>query len=319
MAHHRQICVIGGTGFLGRHLCNRLADAGYRVRVPTRRVVRHRELQVHPNIRLEERNVHDPEALRAAIEGCAAVVNLVGILNEDRPGDFRKVHVELPQRIVEACLAGGVPRLLHMSALNAYPREEHSQYLRTKGEGEDLVHAAAAQGLRVTSFRPSVIFGPDDHFFNRFARLLRLSPLLFPLACPDARFAPVYVGDVAAAFHRALEDDSTIGRHCDLCGPRIYRLHELVAYTGQLIGVRPRILRLGNSTSWLQARLLEYLPGTPFSRDNFWSLQKESVCQDNCLLRLGIQPTAVEAVMPRHLAGRSSRGRYQAFRRLAHR
>ena len=152
--------------------------------------------------------------------GNDAVIHLVGILNEKgRDGrGFRAVHVELPRKVVQACRETGVRRILHMSALHAAQGPSH--YLRTKGEGEDLVHAAAAEGLRVTSFRPSVIFGPRDSFINRFAGLLRFAPFFFPLACPDARFAPVYVGDVARAFALTLEDPRSFGRRYDLCGPR---------------------------------------------------------------------------------------------------
>ncbi|WP_297528792.1 complex I NDUFA9 subunit family protein [Thiohalobacter sp.] len=316
-----KVCILGGSGFVGRHLAHHLTGRGTEVIIPTRRRERHKDLLVNPRIRLVECNVHDTRTLRELLQGADAVVNLVGILNEsgnDGSG-FRRVHVELPQKIVNACLAEGVTRLLHMSALNAYPREEHSLYLRTKGEGEDLVHAAAAQGLEVTSFRPSVIFGPGDSFFNRFAGLLRLTPWIFPLACPDAKMSPVCVGDVVAAFLRALDDDDTIGRHCDLCGPEVCTLQELVEYTARVIGVRRRILRLGNTGSWLQARLLEFVPGKPFSRDNFWSLQKEGVCPENCLRRLGIEPTAIAAVVPLYLGNGSLRSRYQQLRALAHR
>ncbi|MBI5462754.1 MAG: complex I NDUFA9 subunit family protein [Gammaproteobacteria bacterium] len=316
------ICILGGTGFVGHHLINRLTRAGYSVRAPTRRRERHRDLLVNPRVQLIEANIYEPAVLRKLFADCTAVVNLVGILNERghrEPGlGFDRAHIELPREIVEAMRASQVKRLLHMSALNAYPREEHSHYLRSKGQGEDLVHASA-HGLQVTSFRPSVIFGPGDSFFNRFATLLRITPVVFPLACADSRFAPVYVGDVVEAMARALENSSSIGKHCDLCGPETYTLAELVDYTARQIGVCRRIWKLSDGLSWMQARMLEYVPGKPFSRDNYWSLQKESVCQQNYLTTLGITPTAIDAVVPAYLAQRSMRAGYQRLRSQARR
>ena len=317
----KNICIIGGTGFVGHHLIHRLTRSGWTVRVPTRRRERHRDLLVNPRVQLIEANVYEPAVLRRLFLDCDAVVNLVGILNERGHSGlgFERAHVDLPGEIVEAMRASAVKRLLHMSALNAYPREEHSHYLRTKGLGEDLVHAATAHGLQVTSFRPSVIFGPTDSFFNRFASLLNWTPIVFPLACADSRFAPVYVGDVAAAMARALEDATSIGKHCDLCGPDVFTLAELVEYTARQIGVQRRIWKLGDSLSRFQARVLEYAPGKPFSRDNYWSLQKDSVCAQNSLVDFGIAPTAIEAIVPGYLGDRSVRGGYQRLRSQARR
>ena len=271
-----------------------------------------------PAVHLIEANVHDPATLQRLLAGCVAAVNLVGVLNAT-PEGFRQVHVELPRKLVQASLAEGVHRLLHMSALNADPEAPNSHYLRSKGEGEAVVHAALTEGLEVTSFRPSVIFGPDDHFTNRFARLLRLSPGIFPLACPDARLAPVYVEDVADAFLAALEDEGTVGRRCELCGPREYRLRELVGIIAATAGVERRILGLGDGLSRLQARLLQWVPGQPFTLDNYHSLQHPSVCRDNCLPRLGIPPTALEAVLPHYLGPRGYQARLQAYRASVHR
>ena len=320
MARRHTICILGGTGFVGRHLVHRLSRQGHWLRVPTRHRERHRDLLVDPSVSLLQANVHDPRTLRDLLRDCDVAINLVGVLNDtSRDGHlFQQVHVELPRKLVQAALERRVPRLLHMSALNADPGERASRYLRTKGEGEALVHEAASLGLRVTSFRPSVIFGPDDRFFNRFALLLRLSPGLFPLACPDARFAPVYVGNVAEAFARAIDDPRTLASRCELCGPEAFSLRELVALTAQELGVRRRILGLGPRLSWLQARLLEWLPGTPFTRDNFHALQHPSLCSDNCLPRLGIEPTAIDAVLPLYLGRRSARARIQELRRYAH-
>jgi NADH dehydrogenase len=206
-----------------------------------------------------------------------------------------------------------------MSALHADAAEAHSRYLKTKGEGEDRAHAAATPNLGVTSFRPSVIFGPGDSFFNRFAALLKLSPLFFPLACPDSRFAPVYVGDVAAAFCKALADDATRGQRLELCGPDSYSLKELVVYTRDTLGLKKPVIGLGDALSRWQARLLGLMPGRPFTLDNYYSLQHDSLCTDNALPALGITPTAVNTIAPGYIAGRNLRGRFQAFRQVARR
>ncbi len=313
--------LVGGTGFVGSHLVNRLTEEGYRVRVLTRRPARHRELLVLPGLELIGVEVHDTGALTSQLAGCEAVINLAGILNErgDNGKGFYQVHVELPRKVVEACKTNGIRRLLHMSAINADAKGP-SYYLKTKGAGEDLVHEAAREGLGVTSFRPSVIFGPGDSFFNRFASLLRIAPYFFPLACPRARFAPVYVGDVVEAFMRALPDPATIGSRYNLCGPQEYTLAELVEYTAKQLGLRRHVLPMNDKWSFAQARLFEHLPGKPFSLDNHRSLQVDSVCKgDNGLIALGITPASVEAIVPSYLGKRSLRARYSLFRSLARR
>jgi NADH dehydrogenase len=318
--HHETVCITGGTGFVGQHLANRLTQHGYKVRILTRRRERHRALIVNPDVTLVETDVHNADALRQQFEGVDVVINLVGILNEtgNKGAGFRQAHVELPEKIVAAATASGVSRLLHMSALNAAAGEQFSLYLKTKGEGEDLVHAAADQRLVVTSFRPSVIFGAGDSFFNRFAALLKIAGPVFPLACPDSRFAPVCVTDVVEAMCRSI-DDATGGERLDLCGPETFTLAELVGYTRDLLQLRCHIAGLNGSLSRLQARVLGLVPGKPFSMDNYYSLQHDSVCADNALPSLGIVPTPIAAVVPAYLAGKHARGHYPGFRRHSRR
>jgi NADH dehydrogenase len=312
------LCLLGGTGFVGRHLANRLTQEGYRVRILTRRRERHRMLLVNPAIELLEADIHEPATLEREFQGVDAVINLVGILNDpDRHGaGFRRVHVELPRKVVAAARASGVTRLLHMSALNADAGERHCRYLMTKGEGEDLVHAAAGPDLVVTSFRPSVIFGPGDSFFNRFATLLRLAPGVFPLACPDSSLAPVYVDNVTGAMCRCL-DDATGGERLELCGPEVFTLKALVEYTRDQLGLHRAVIGLGHGLSKLQARVLGLLPGQPFTLDNFYSLQKDSICVSNALPMLGITPTPIAAIVPGYLRAAGARMRYDAYRRRA--
>jgi len=318
--HQKTICLTGGTGFVGQHLVHKLTQQGNKVRVLTRRRERHRGLIVNPAVTLIETDIHDAEQLRLQFRDVDVVINLVGILNESdsKGAGFRRAHVELPEKIVAAALDSGVSRLLHMSALNADAGEQHSHYLKSKGEGENLVHAAADRGLVVTSFRPSVIFGAGDSFFNRFATLLQLSRPLFPLACPDSRFAPVYVNDVTEAMCRSL-DEATGGERLELCGPEVYTLKELVIYTREQLGLRCMIAGLGDGLSRLQARMLGIMPGKPFSLDNYYSLQKNSICSANALPTLGITPTPIAAVVPGYLANRTTRGHYDTFRRQSRR
>jgi len=313
----QQVCIIGGSGFVGLHLCARLVKQGYRVRVLTRNAEAAKDIRVLPGVELRQVDIRDPVALEAQFRGLAAVINLAGILNEHRQGGFQAVHVELPRRIVAACHAAGVRRLLHMSALKADLPNPPSEYLRSKGEGERLV--LSAQDLDVTVFRPSVIFGPQDDFFNRFARLLTLAPGVFPLACAEARFAPVYVVDVAEAFVRALHTKETIGQGYELCGPRAYSLHEIVAYVAQLTSQRRLIIDLGPRLSWLQARLMEFLPGKPFTRDNYLSTRCNSLCKSRFPEIFDITPAPVEAVVPAYLGPREHNHYLSRLRQRARR
>jgi NADH dehydrogenase len=298
----RRICILGGTGFVGRVLAARLAERGHGVFIPTRHRARHRDLLVLPTASVTEGDVHNPAFLRRQFEGMDVVVNLVGILNEaGRSGrGFARVHAELPAKIVEACRGAGVKRLLHMSALNA-ALDAPSHYLRTKAMGEDTVHRAHDPDLSVTSFRPSVIFGPGDSFTNRFARLLKLTPFVFPLACPEARLQPVYVEDVVQAFVAALENHKTFGNRYELCGPKAYTLRELVTYLAGVLGLRRHVLGLNDRLSKLQASVLEFVPGKPFSLDNYHSLQLDSVCPKGFPEVFGLTPIALEQVVPSYL------------------
>lgn len=305
------VCILGGTGFVGSALAGDLNTSGLEVKVLTRRRERNRHLLVLPKVQLIEADVHDPAMLAHHFRGCDAVINLVGILNErghDGKG-FEHAHVALARKVLQACQDAGVVRLLHMSALNADALHGPSHYQRTKGEAENYVHDFAGERLVVTSFRPSVIFGPDDSFINRFATLLKLSPGVFPLACPDARFAPVYVGDVSDAFVRTLKEKSSHRRRIDLCGPRDYTLKALVEYTAQVLGLKRRIIGLPDTLSHLQAQVLEYVPGKPFSLDNYRSLSVDSVCKggERC-------PTSLESIAPYYLGKKGKGARYQKFR-----
>jgi NADH dehydrogenase len=201
---------------------------------------------------------------------------------------------------VQACRETGVSRLLHMSALHA-ARTAPSHYLRTKALGEEAVHRAESPDFHVTSFRPSVIFGPGDGFLNRFAGLLRLVPGFFPLACPESRFQPVYVEDVVRAFADSFDNHKTFGQRYDLCGPKVYTLREIVEYVAQLMGKRLCVIGLPDGLSYLQALVLEVAPGKPFSLDNYRSLQVDSVCDRGFPEIFGITPVSLEEIAPTYI------------------
>jgi NADH dehydrogenase len=277
--------------------------AGHEVRILTRHAERHRDLLVLPTARVIDADVHNPAVLRREFRGLDAVVNLVGILNEaGRDGKgFERTHAELPAKVVQACRQGGVRRLLHMSALHASP-DGPSHYLRSKGRGEQLVHEAEGDALHVTSFRPSVIFGPGDSFTNRFAGLLRKMPFVFPLACAGARLQPVYVADVAQAFVLALDRHATFGKHYNLCGPQVYSLQEIVAYLVRQLGLKRNILPLNDTLSYLQAALLQFAPGKPFTPDNYRSLQVASVCEAPFPAIFGITPNRFDEIVPTYIS-----------------
>lgn len=289
---NRSIVVLGGSGFVGRALIARLLAQGECVRVLSRSADTRARIPAGAELRVGD--VFDAAFLQEAFAGADAVVNLVGILNERRDdgSGFHKVYVELAETMLAAMQHAGVRRLLQMSALHAGDGESH--YLNARGEAETLVRGS---GLDWTLFRPSVIAGPGDGLFCRFAQLLRFSPGL-PLGGADARFQPVWVGDVAEAFVRALDDDATLGRSFDLVGPEIMTLGEIVKLTAKTKGWTRFVLPLPAALGWVQAEVGEHLPGKPISRDNWRSLQRDSTSDDNGLPKLGIAPTDVRAKLP---------------------
>ena len=324
----KKICILGGSGFVGKHLASRLNTLGHQVKILSRHPQRHRDILVLPGVRLAQANAHDDTDLQRELTGMDVVINLIGILNE--PGHdgsgFQAAHVDIPAHVVSVCKQVGVPRLLHMSAINAgvlrsqaahqNKRNRGSDYLRTKGEGEQHVLAASDNQLAVTVFRPSLIFGRGDGIFGRFANSLTLTPVL-PLACPNARFAPVYVGDVIEAFVRAMDDPDSFGKAYDLYGPRTCSLRQLIEYTARLQGLKRHIISLGPTLSRWQANIAEYLPGKPFSRDNYRSLQSDSTPPASYQFPFGIEPTTVESIVPLYFGNNTTRGRYMEFRSQA--
>ncbi|MFK7890686.1 MAG: complex I NDUFA9 subunit family protein [Granulosicoccus sp.] len=315
MINHR-VTLLGGSGFVGSQLIYRLAEQTEEIVVLTRRAHRVRKLRTLVNVHVKEANVHDQAALDEALTGSTVVINLVGILNESgnrSQGSFGSAHSELTGKVLEACKANSIPRYLHMSALNADAENGSSEYLRTKGQAEQLVKNSDSE-VNWTIFQPSVIFGEHDAFFNRFAGLLRALPV-FPLAVPDAKMAPVFIGDVCDAMIGSIDNPESYGATYQLCGPDDYTLKELVEYTASTAGMSRKVLGLPDFASRMQARLMELVPGKPFSRDNYLSLQTPSICTDGCQR----QTTSIDAVVPHYLGKADWAGRLQKRRAGARR
>jgi NADH dehydrogenase len=311
----RRVLLLGGSGFVGRRLAAALRAQGYDVRVPTRNRAHGRRLLVLPEVELVEADVHDEATLARLLTGCEAAINLVGVLNErGRDGSgFERAHVELATKLVRACRAAGVTRLLQMSALKADAEHGPSHYLRTKGKAERSVAAESAGQVAYTIFRPSVIFGPDDSFTNRFAGLLRVLPVL-PLPRPEARFAPVFIDDVVAAFAAALGDARTHSATYELCGPDVYSLVELVRFLRDLLGLRRAIVPLPDGLGRLQAWVGERLPGKPLSLDNFASLGVASVCSGDRAPPFGTPRQRVADLVPTYLRSPNATDRLTRLR-----
>ena len=301
------VCVLGGTGYIGKEIVARLGAAGHEVKVLTRNPAQQRDLKVLPTVRLVRADVHDESRLAAEFAGCDVVINLVGILNETSLGrgsgaQFRRVHTELPQKVVRACKAGGVRRYLHMSGLKADSKRGPSHYLFSKGAAEDYIREHCAQGgPEYVIFQPSVVFGPGDAFINNFAGILKLVPGVLPLACADAKFAPVYVGDVADAFVACLDRRDVAGRTFQLCGPDIVTLGDIVRETARVLGLKRIIVPLPRGISRVQAAVMDFVPGKPFSTDNFLSATLDSVCDCDGLGELGIARTPMRGTIEKYL------------------
>lgn len=299
----KRIGILGGTGFVGSHLVARMPN--YDVRVVTRRPEDHRDLKVLPFVKMIQADIHDPAQLTAALAGCDTVINLVGILNENgNNGDgFRRAHVQLAQNLVTACKDNGIRRVLQMSALHADAGKGRSHYLRTKGEAEYILNMA--DNVDTTFFQPSVIFGRGDSFFNRFAGLIKLAPII-PVPCPNAQFSPVWVEDVVTAFLHVLEKPATTGRFFQLCGPKTYTHHQLWNYTADCLGVNRSFWSLNDFLSKWMAKSGDFagkiLPEKPFSTDNYLSLQSDSTCTQDHFAEMGITPRSIEVIVPQYLA-----------------
>ncbi|MDI3490912.1 MAG: hypothetical protein PWP11_2189 [Thauera sp.] len=315
----KRVVLVGGSGFVGRAIANRLAAAGVSVLVPTRRRSRTGHILLLPNVEVVEADVHDPDTLARLFAGADAVVSLVGVLHsrsgEPYGPDFARAHVELPKKIVAACRGAGVKRLVHVSALGA-SGDGPSEYQRSKAAGEAAIRSTGAD-LDWVILRPSVIFGRDDRFLNMFADLAAVFPVL-PLAGASTRFQPVHVEDVAEVVWRSLTSPEAAGQTYELAGPAVYTLRQLVEYVSDLVGKPRPVIALPEGLAMLQARLMELAPQPLMSRDNVRSMRVDNVATGDPL-PFGLVPTAVEAVVPIWLGTEAMRAHYYPFRRHARR
>ncbi len=307
-----RIVLIGASGFLGGYLLRALTAEGHHCIVLTRAKARRSTVDMLPGVELLQADVYNPEVLAEQFAGANAVVSMAGILNESgRSGQgFHKVHVELVENIIKACRQAGVSRLLHLSALNAGKGSSH--YLKSKGQAEALLRSAV--DLDTSIFQPSVIFGRGDQFFNRFAGMLGFMPVM-PLACPKARLQPVFADDVATAMLASLEDPMTWGKSYELAGPEAYTLKELVVRTAKIMGQRRWIIGLPGPLSAAMAAVMDWVPGKPFSWDNYQSLKTDNTSDQNGFAYFGIYPRSIDLVVSDYLTGSIHQRRLQTFRR----
>ena len=308
----KRVVIVGGSGFIGRAIGNRLCEAGVTVLIPTRRRSRAGHVLLLPNADVVETDVHDPAALAHLFTDADAVVNTVGVLHS-RPGtpygpDFARAHVELPQKIVTACRTAGVARLVHISALGANANGP-SEYQRSKAAGEHAIEAAGPD-IAWTILRPSVVFGRGDSFLNLFADLARMFPVL-PLTGASCRFQPVYVEDVAEAVYQSLARPDAAGQTFELAGPTVYTLRQLVEYVSALVGKPRPIIGLPEGIGMVQARLMELAPQPLMSRDNVRSMRVDNVAS-GAPQPWGRRPTPLEAIAPTWLGEANKRARLAA-------
>lgn len=292
-----KILVLGGSGFVGRHVCEKLAAQSHHITVPTRRPASAKHLLTLPRLELVQADVHDAQQLQQLVAGHDAVVNLVAVLHGDA-ARFARVHVDLVRKLTNACRSAAVRRVVHVSALGA-GHDAPSMYQRSKAAGEDVLYAS---GLDVTVLRPSVIFGAEDKFLNLFARLQRAAPCM-PLAGGSTQFQVVWVQDMAQAVVQCLVDAQTIGHLYEACGPDVLTLKQLVQLAGRLTGHERIVIALPAPLARAQAWLMEHAPGEPLmSRDNLDSLKAHNIATGALGLQaLGIQAASVHAIAPTYL------------------
>ena len=301
----RLVTIYGGSGFLGRHLVRALAKRGWRIRVAVRRPELANFLQplgMVGQIHAVGANLRFPESIARAAEGADALVNLVGILHEGRRQKFESVQAEGPRHIAEAAAKSGA-QLVLVSSIGADPNSQ-SSYARTKAAGEANARAAVPEAV---IFRPSIMFGPEDTFFNRFAAMARIAPALPLIGGGKTRFQPVFVGDVATAIAAALDGKAKPGTTYELGGPEVRTFKELMELMLHEIGRRRLLVPIPFAIARLQAFFLEFLPTPPLTRDQVIQLKQDNVVsaeaerEGRTLAALGITPTAMGSVLPSYL------------------
>lgn len=310
----KKIIVLGGSGFVGSSLVARLDAAGYQVTVITRRRETAKHLILLPKVHVIECDLGESQYLRDLLEGCDAVINLVGILHQRGKSTFEQMHHQLPRRLAQLCVELGIPRLIHMSALQA-SASAPSQYLRSKAAGESAINEFSKK-LNITIFKPSIIFGRGDNFFNLFATMVKWLPIIL-LAKPESKFQPIWVEDVVSAIVNALESKATYGKTYELAGLHVYTFRSLVQKVMLLLNLQRPIIGLGHRLSMLQGLSMEFLPVQLMSRDNVRSLSVDSISTLPIASELGLSLKPLEAVLPEYILNATPRGAYDGFRSAA--
>ncbi|MBA3695333.1 MAG: complex I NDUFA9 subunit family protein [Methylotenera sp.] len=310
----KEICVLGGSGFVGSAVVAKLDAVGYNVKVLTRRREAAKHLIILPNVQVVECDVLDYQALNQALRGMDAAINLIGILHQNRRNSFNTMHHQLPTQLAKICADLGIKRLIHMSSLGA-SRNAPSQYLQSKSAGEAAL-ATFQDKLNTTIFKPSIIFGRCDSFINLFATLIKIMPVIM-LAKPNAKFQPIWVEDVAGCFVSCLENSDSYSMTYELAGPNVYTFRTLVQTIMNTLDIQRPIIGLSDRLSYAQAFIMEILPGKLMSRDNVKSMEVDSVSAAPFPAIFGITPTALEAIIPEYLTDLTPRGAYNRFRSSA--
>ncbi len=310
----KNICVVGGAGFVGSSIVSKLDAAGYQVKVLTRHRERAKHLILLPNVQVQTCDIHADAALSDCLRGSDAVINLVGILHESKSNTFDSVHHQLPIRLAKLCDDLAIERFIHMSALGS-SEQAPSQYLQSKALGE-VALSQFKGNVDITTFKPSVIFGRGDSFLTLFSNLIKYLPVIF-LAKPDAKFQPIWVEDVASVFVNSLENADTYGKSYELVGPKVYSLRELVEKTMDVMACKRIIIGLSDKLSYLQAWFLEWLPVKLMTRDNVRSMEIDNVSDKPMAAEIKMPLMPLEAVIPEYLMNKTPRAAYNQFRTAA--
>jgi len=304
-----KVVILGGTGFIGAQLATKLSPKSEKIVIPTRNIESNSGLKLIPNLKIVKSDIKDERSINQLFKDADLIINTVGILNElDEDNSFDKIHYQITKKISHCIKKNNVKRYLHISSLNADPKSI-GKYLKSKGQAEDFLISETSSFCKLTIFRPSIVFGESDSFFNKFATLLKFLPI-FPLACPNAKFMPVYVEDLTDFMISTINNVDSYGKKIDVTGPNEYTFRELINQTLIALKIKRIIIPLNNFLSQVQARVFEKLPGKLFTMDNYQSLQIDS-CSDK-----GFKgSSSIEDIIPRYLNIKYKQERFEKLRK----